>query len=175
MTEQETRKILSMISEIYPSFRKDRIAGIVLEIWSTVLKDSHFVDVNDALMQYIARDTRGFPPLPGVLLEIVSDITQWDEVPGILTACRLIRRAVRHGPEYAEEEFRALPPMVRNLLGSPKVLRTWASLDPPKQESAMDRFSKKLETLCLENSTAALPAPEAPEAGRGDQDSPDST
>ena len=94
MTEQETNKILAMITEIYPSFRKDRNPGITSQIWYTVLKDKHYIDVQDALQEFFRTDTKGFPPQLGALLAIADRIGQWDEVPGPLTTGRLIRRAI---------------------------------------------------------------------------------
>ena len=147
MTEQETGKILAMISEIYPIFRKDRNPETILKVWHAVLKDSHYIDMQDALIQYVAEDTGGFPPPPGALLKIAGEIEQWDEVPGFLTVCRLVSRAVRHGPGSAEEEFRALPREAREIIGSPENLRAWAAMDSAKQEKTMHRFSDKAAAL----------------------------
>ncbi len=147
MTEQETGKILAMISEIYPLFRKDRNPETILKVWHAVLKDSHYIDMQDALIRYIAEDTGGFPPPPGALLKIAGEIEQWDEVPGFLTVCRLVSRAVRHGPGSAEDEFRALPREAREIIGSPEKLRTWAAMSGAEQNKTMLRFSAKAASL----------------------------
>ena len=160
MTEQETNKILAMITEIYPSFRKDRNPGITSQVWHTVLKDKHYIDVQDALQEFIRTDTKGFPPAPGALLAIADRIGQWDEVPCPLTTGRLIRRAIRHGPEYAEKEFSAFPPEIRNIIGSPEDLRAWAAVEKQQQGKILPDITKRITDIYLQDRISALPSGE---------------
>ena len=166
MREQETNKILAMITEIYPSFRKDRNPGITSQIWHTILKDKHYIDVQDALGEFVRTDTKGFPPAPGALLGIVDRIGQWDEIPGPLTADRLIRRAIRHGPGYAEEEFSAFPTEIRRIAGSPENLRTWASLDKEQQEEILSAVTKRITDIYRQGGIPVLPSGKTESTGQ---------
>ena len=156
MKEQETNKILAIIVEAYPSFRKDRNPVITSQLWHETLGGKHYVDVQDALLRYIAEDTRGFPPTPGALLEIVSKMEGNDDVPALLPLCRLACRAIRHGPEHAEEGFRALPSGVRRIIGSAENLKALASLDKPQQTKAIAKLTKRLADDYLQGGTSAL-------------------
>ena len=160
MTEQETNKILAMITEIYPSFRKDRNPGITSQVWHTVLKDKHYIDVQDALQEFIRTDTKGFPPAPGALLAIADRIGQWDEVPGPLTTSRLVRRAIRHGPGYAEAEFSTFPAEIKSIVGSPENLRAWASMPGTQQEKVLPDLGKRITDAYLQDRISALPSGE---------------
>jgi len=67
VTKQETTRILSVISEIYPGFLKGRQPEYILEIWHRVFRETPYGAVDRALADYIAQDTKGFPPAPGTL------------------------------------------------------------------------------------------------------------
>ena len=59
MNAQETGKILSVISEMYPSFRKDRNIQTTQDVWLTIFQHTPYEAVEQALMAYIATDTKG--------------------------------------------------------------------------------------------------------------------
>ena len=112
----------------------------------------------NSLMQYIAEDTKGFPPTPGALLKIVNKMEENDDVPALLPACRLVRRAIRHGPEYAEEEFEALSPGVQAIIGSTETLGTLASLNKSQQEESVSRLTERIKDAYMQSGTVVFPA-----------------
>ena len=128
MNEQETGKILAVISEVYPSFRKDRNIQATQDIWLTIFRETPYELVSQALMSYIATDTKGFPPVPGALNE---RIFQMRELNGMNEneAWSLVYKALRRGIYNSREEFDKLPEEIRKIVGDPSQLHEWALLD----------------------------------------------
>ena len=81
-----------------------------------------------ALMAYIATDTKGYPPMPGAINE---RILQARELCGLTEndAWVLVLRAVSRGIYNSAEEFAKLPEEVQRIVGHPRQLHEWALLD----------------------------------------------
>ena len=128
MNENETGKILSIISEMYPSFRKDRNIKATGAVWQKIFEHTPYAAVEQALMAYIATDTKGFPPVPGAINE---RIMQARELEGLTEndAWILVLRAVSRGIYNSAEEFAKLPEEVQRIVGHPAQLHEWAMLD----------------------------------------------
>lgn len=128
MNEQETGKILAVISEMYPSFRKDRDIQATQDIWFTIFRHTPYEQVSQALMSYIATDTKGFPPVPGALNERICQARELDGMNENEAWC-LVFRALSRGIYNSEEEFGKLPEEIRKIVGHPRQLHEWALLD----------------------------------------------
>ena len=128
MNKHETGKILSVISEVYPSFRKDRNIQATQDIWLTIFEHTPYELVSRALMAYIATDTKGFPPVPGAINE---QIAKFAELDGMTEneAWALVHRALCRGIYNSAEEFEKLPEDIRRIVGDPGQLHQWALLD----------------------------------------------
>ena len=128
MNENETGKILSVISEMYPSFRKDRNIDATARVWQKIFEHTPYAAVEQALMAYIATDTKGFPPVPGAINE---RIMQARELSGLTEndAWVLVLKAVSRGIYNSGEEFARLPEEVQRIVGHPAQLHEWAMLD----------------------------------------------
>ena len=128
MNRQETGRILSVISEVYPSFRKDRNIEATCAVWQRVFEHTPYALVEQALMSYIATDPKGFPPVPGAINERIG---QMRELGGMNEneAWSLVYRALCRGIYHAREEFDKLPEEVRRIVGDPAQLHEWAMLD----------------------------------------------
>ncbi len=128
MNENETGKILSVISEMYPSFRKDRNIDATARVWQKIFEHTPYAAVEQALMAYIATDTKGYPPMPGAINE---RILQARELCGLTEndAWVLVLRAVSRGIYNSAEEFAKLPEEVQRIVGHPRQLHEWALLD----------------------------------------------
>ena len=128
MNENETGKILSIISEMYPSFRKDRNIKATGAVWQKIFEHTPYAAVEQALMAYIATDTKGFPPVPGAINE---RIMQARELSGLTEndAWVLVLKAVSRGIYNSGEEFARLPEEVQRIVGHPAQLHEWAMLD----------------------------------------------
>ena len=128
MNENETGKILSVISEMYPSFRKDRNIDATARVWQKIFEHTPYAAVEQALMAYIATDTKGFPPVPGAINE---RIMQARELSGLTEndAWVLVLKAVSRGIYNSREEFEKLPEEVQRIVGHPRQLYEWAMMD----------------------------------------------
>ena len=128
MNENETGKILSVISEVYPAFRKDRNIDATARIWQKIFEHTPYEAVEQALMAYIATDTKGYPPVPGAINE---RIMQARELDGLTEndAWILVLKAASRGIYNSGEEFAKLPEEVQRIVGHPRQLYEWAMLD----------------------------------------------
>ncbi len=128
MNKQETGRILSVISEIYPSFRKDRNIEATCAVWQRIFARTPYALVEQALMSYIATDPKGFPPVPGAINERIGQMRELDGMDEN-EAWSLVYKATCRGIYNAREEFNKLPEDVRRIVGDPAQLHEWAMLD----------------------------------------------
>lgn len=128
MNMTETGKILAVISEIYPSFRKDRNIEATAKIWQQIFAQTPYEQVSQALTSYIATDTKGFPPVPGALND---RIWQMRELNGMNEneAWSLVYKALHRSGYNSREEFDKLPEEIQRIVGHPSQLYEWAMLD----------------------------------------------
>jgi hypothetical protein len=128
VTQDETGRILSTISEVYPSFRKDRNIRATQAVWARIFANTPYSQVEQALLSYIATDAKGFPPVPGALNERIH---QARELAGLNEneAWMLVLRAISRGIYNSAEEFEKLPEDIRRIVGAPRQLYEWAFLD----------------------------------------------
>ncbi len=128
MTREETKKLLAVMTEMYPSFRKDRKPEVMTQLWHAVFSSVPFERVKDALLCFYAGDAKGFAPTPGMLREILLDASEGERIPEA-EAWGMVQKAICRSMYYSGEEFRKLPPAVRETVGSAENLHRWASMD----------------------------------------------
>jgi hypothetical protein len=134
MTLGEMVKILTMISAYYPTFNNGRDPEVTSKAWHLLFENDSFQAVQSALLSYVATDTKGFPPMPGQLKEQmkpkvseVSSFEAWHEV----------KKALSNGIYGSKEEFEKLSPICKRIVGSPAVLREWATLDSDELDTVV--------------------------------------
>jgi hypothetical protein len=125
VNEIETGKILSVITEIYPSFKKDRDIGATAAVWQQLFAQVPYDTVSRALMNYSATDTKGFPPVPGAINEQIGRMMEAEGLSESEAWC-LVYKAVCRGIYNSREEFEKLPPVIRDIVGNPNELHHWA-------------------------------------------------
>ena len=158
MTREETRKILAVIAEVYPAFKKDRNPAVISEVWYSVFTDVAYDDVQQALMEFIATDTQGFAPPPGKLRAMIVRRIQ----PAALSeaeAWRLVWRAISRSGYYSGEEFRKLPPILQRVVGSPANLHEWAMSDEQYVRGSVFSWFTRSYRQALENERDRLMLP----------------
>ena len=128
MNENETGKILSIISEVYPAFRKDRNISATARIWQKIFEHAPYAAVEQALMSYIATDTKGYPPVPGAINERICQMRELNALTEN-DAWILVLKAVSRGIYNSAEEFAKLPEEVQRIVGHPRQLHEWAMMD----------------------------------------------
>ena len=124
MTKEKKKKILAIMSVSYPNFKIEDKA-LAVEVWSTVLADMTYSQVEMALYCYMRDNTSGFAPSPAHLIEYIdhannkgmSENEAWNEVAN----------AIRNSSYNASSEFEKLSPITQKVVGSPNELRRMAT------------------------------------------------
>lgn len=128
MNKQETNKILAMIAAVYPSINKDRGPDLLSEIWHNAFESVPFEIMNRAVVAFFVRDTKGFPPVPGMINAIIAETIEMNEITEE-EAWELVSHAASRGTYNSREEFNRLPDKVKEIVHSPQQLYDWAQLD----------------------------------------------
>jgi hypothetical protein len=125
MTEEETAKILTTITIAYPNF-KVVDAEATIKLYFSMLKDYSYTLCDSAIRKYIVTDTTGFAPSLGKIIENINTLSKPREL-NELEAWSIVSKALRNGTYGAEEEFSKFPTAIKNAVGSPSMLLTWAT------------------------------------------------
>lgn len=131
--------VLSIMRAAYPSFYREmgkRELENIVDLWQTMFADDDPALVTGAVKAFIATDKKGFPPVIGVIKEKLRAIT----TKPMMTeqeAWALVFKAIRDSGYRAREEFEALPPLLRSLVGSPRQLQDWGMMDEDTVQSVV--------------------------------------
>lgn len=131
MTRDETIAILSVLKVAYPNFYKGMAKQDALQavaLWAEMFKDDPAELVSAAVKALIATRTEGWPPNVGEVKEKLRSLAVTDELTEA-GAWALVEKACRNGLYGYQEEFDALPPIVKKSVGSANQLREWAMMD----------------------------------------------
>ena len=148
MTKQETAQMLAILDATYPNFYKDKseeeMNGVVA-IWSEMFKDCDYELTMFAVKELI--NTSKYVPTIASIKEKMYDITHTnEESPSELWDKLLV--AIRNGYYGAEEEFKKLPDIVKEFVGSPRQLREIAEMDSDTIHSVVKgQFLRQIENL----------------------------
>ena len=89
MNREETLAIMSVLKAAYPSYYRGmtrREAEQVVGLWQELFRDDQAQAVALAVKQYIAQDSKGFPPHIGAIKQAIKDLPravgQYNERPG---------------------------------------------------------------------------------------------
>ena len=135
MTREETKRIIRIICATYPNFKPNDLTETI-DTWDFLLEEYTYQEISLALKAYIATSTSGFAPSIGQLIEKVRSISCGAELSE-MEAWALVSRAIQNGQNGAEEEFAKLPEIVQKAVGSPSLLRQWATTDERSIENVV--------------------------------------
>lgn len=135
MTREETKRIIRIMCATYPNFKPNDLTETI-DTWDFLLEEYTYKEISLALKAYIATSTSGFAPSIGQLIEKVRSISCGTE-PSEMEAWALVSRAIQNGINGAEEEFAKLPEIVQKAVGSPNLLRSWATTDERSIENVV--------------------------------------
>ena len=160
MKKAEMLQIIGRITVTYPR-HFDRLTTTdldrMVEVWADVMEDYTFEQVCYGLKAFIASDTKGFPPVPGQIIDQIVKASATDQIQA-LEAWDMVRRAARNSTYNSEEEFAKLPEIVRKVLASPSALSAMAALDSDSIGVQQAHFIKAFnEELKRQEYTAKLP------------------
>ena len=132
MTRTEMAVVLKSLRFAYPTFYsrmgQDDFEGI-LNLWTLKFKDDDPKLVSDAVHDLI--DThKGFPPEIADVKEHMREmVAAFSGEPTDEELWAILREAIKDGVYGAEEQFKALPPVLKRYCGSPSKLRDLALED----------------------------------------------
>lgn len=127
MTREETVKIIRIMSDCYPNYKPNNLSETV-DVWQMMLDEYSYNQVSIALKAYVTSDTSGFAPSIGQLVEKIRLVENPREL-NEMEAWFLVSKAIRNGFYGSVEEFRKLPDIVKEAVGSPENIRNWATSD----------------------------------------------
>lgn len=132
MTKQETGAILFTMRCAYPAFYSKMSAsdleGIV-NLWTMMFAEEDARLVTDAVKDLIVTH-KGFPPEIADVKERVREmVATAKSEPTDEELWTLLREAIKDGVYGAEEQYKALPPILKRYCGSPSKLRDLARED----------------------------------------------
>lgn len=133
-TDKETRKIIAVLMVAYPNYKPINI-DFTVSVWTDMLYDYSYSEVDMAIKAYISTDTSGFAPAIGQVIDKIKSIT----TPRQMTdaeAWALVRKAISDSSYNAKDRFNELPVTCQRAIGSPAQLRMWA-LDASYNENVV--------------------------------------
>ena len=147
MTLAETGRLLALIQAYYPNFANGRDISVTANAWQLIFADDPYDQTQRAVIAFVATDTKGFPPMPGALKELMH---KRPDAMSAMQAWRLVRKAAENGWYNSEEEFEKLPPLCQRIVGAPGTLKDWATMEASELETVVgsnfQRSYKQLET-----------------------------
>lgn len=100
----------------------------ILDLWTDMFQEDHPRIVAGAVKAFIATDSKGYPPVIGVIKDKVRQITK----PPMMTeheAWTLVLDAMNCSEHDVGKKFDALPPVVRSIVGNARQLWDWGMMD----------------------------------------------
>lgn len=154
MTREETKKALYIIAEMYQNFA---VTSAKVDIWHRILEDYPAAVIDNAIAAYIRTDTKGFPPVPGQLIDLITETDNVSEAE----AWELASKACRNGLYGYVEEYDKLPPLIQKCIGSPTMLRNMAVMQSNELQTRFKaQFLRDYRTLKeREKQDAKIPKP----------------
>lgn len=140
MNVTEAKKIIASMIVSYSNYKPTDV-DYAATIWSDMLSEYTYEQVDSALRSFIMSDKSGFAPSIGQLVEKIHTMTQPQEL-NEMEAWSLVSKAIRNSGYNSVEEFAKLPPLVQKAVGLPSQLRTWALDENYNEEVVSSNFIK---------------------------------
>ena len=129
MTREETKRILMIVTSTYSNFKPDNMS-MTLDVWTQILAEYSYKDVEKSLIAYIASSNSGFAPsvsqLIGGVHKITNNLPQYENEE---EAWVKVYKAICNSTYHSVEEFNKLPAICQKAIGSPDNLRELATSD----------------------------------------------
>ena len=136
----DAKKIVASLLAAYTNYRPPDIEA-ASKVWFETAEEYSYEQVNAGLKIYMQTDVKGFPPVPGQIIEIIHKLTEPQKL-NEMEAWSLVSKAIRNSGYNSVEEFAKLPPIVQKSVGLPSQLRTWALDKNYNEEVVSSNFIK---------------------------------
>lgn len=124
MEREETKKLIMAIVATFPNY-KPADFGVTIDVWTAMLSERSYEEMQLALKSYILTDRSGFAPSIGQLIEKANNLVQKEQLTE-MQAWSMVSKAIRNAGYNSVSEFEKFPPAVQKAVGSPENLRAWA-------------------------------------------------
>lgn len=97
MTKAETKKLLQIVAALYPNWKPEDL-DLTVSAWSAVLEDEKAQAMADALREFAKEDKKGFPPSPGMLIDLAEKVMErrnLEEMAAAITAKQIERMRLK--------------------------------------------------------------------------------
>ena len=133
MTRDESTKICYVIQCAYPDHYKqfDKVkTETMIDLWASMIPDYTYEQVNAGLSMFIRSDKKGFPPVPGQVIDQIEKLRPDDETSMTeAEAWHVVKSAIGDAIYHAQERFDGLPDVLKRAVGSSTNLYEWATMD----------------------------------------------
>ncbi len=162
MTRQETGVIMDVLRTAYPRYYAGQSVTELrnaVNLWTELFAGDDVRVVAAAVKALIATDDKGFPPHIGAVKAKLRQITQPQQMLPA-EAWGLVWKAIQRSAYHSREEFEALPPTLRRLVGTPEQLKAWSQMDADTVQSVISsNFQRSYQArVRQEQEFQALPA-----------------
>ena len=148
MNRQEILSMLSILKKAYPNFYRNLTKQEAED--TVLLYEEMFKDYDGKLVLLTIKElinTYEYPPTIATIKKKMYELTHTNEESNSELWERLLK-AIRNGYYGAEEEFKMLPDIVKEFLGSPEQLRSIAEMDSETIHSVVKgQFLRQIENL----------------------------
>ena len=145
MDRDETKKIVFIIANSYPTFKPSDMSMLV-DVWHEMLKEYDYNEVAVATKSVILSNNSSFAPSVGQIVNKLQGLKQTGEI-NELEAWDMVSRAIRDSLYHAEEHFEKFPEIVKKCVGSAGQLNQWARADSEATETVIQsNFIKTYRT-----------------------------
>ena len=134
MTREQTQQVLLNLKKAYPFFYKDigpDEGEEIADLWYEMFEDDDVALVVKAVKLFIKSDSKGFPPVIGVIKAKMEEIIEASRPKSIseFEAWQMVKDAARNSLYNYKKEFDKLPPIIQRVIGDYYTLRSWAEMD----------------------------------------------
>lgn len=154
MTREQTQQVLLNLKKAYPFFYKDigpDEGEEIADLWYEMFEDDDVALVVKAVKLFIKSDSKGFPPVIGVIKAKMEEIIEASRPKSIseFEAWQMVKDAARNSLYNSKKEFDKLPPIIQRVIGDYYTLRSWAEMDMDRLETIIQPgFIKSYKTVC---------------------------
>lgn len=165
MTKEQTAQVLRFIKVNFSGFAKQASniedANAMLNTWSVIFRDDPYEVVELAALKLIESETSGFPNAAMLRKKIDELKAIANGEPSNEELWLLLRKAAENGNYGAEEEYRKLPDILKDYLGSPSALRDMANSEIKTLDSVTKGIFMKSIGNFRDRKTYAASIPES--------------
>lgn len=153
MTIDETKMIIAVIQVTYPShYRNIKPTQIdtMVNLWYRIFADKRYQVVSNAIDAFISTDTKGFPPMPGNINEMISSVNEMANINDQIDeneAWTLVYKAIQNSVYNSGEEFAKLPPLVQQAINNPDNLKNMAMTQNFNMDVESSNFKRAFNTV----------------------------